>query len=203
MGENLHMPRINAASVADHRDQTMTRLLDAFEAALAEHGYADLTLADVAERAGIARNTVYNYAKDKHALLVATVERAMRSVMAELDAVIGADASAELQLETAIDHLLANFSTGAPRLLALQALQSTVEPGEQASPSLSLSSRIEEIVRRGVAAGEFRPIDDVELTVAMMAGVTGAAVQALGRGDRSPAVIVRETKTILFRALRA
>ena len=196
------MPRINAATVADHRDQTMTRLLDAFEGALAEHGYADLTLAGVAERAGIARNTVYNYAKDKHALLVATVERAMRSVLAELDAVIGADASAERQLETAIDHLLANFSTGAPRLLALQALQNTVEPGTRASPSLSLSSRIAEIVRHGVEDGEFRPIDDVELTVAMLAGVTGAAVQALGRGDRPPEVVVREAKTIVLRALR-
>ena len=181
----------------------MTRLLDAFEAALAERGYAELTLAGVAERAGIARNTVYNYAKDKHALLVAAVERAMRAALTDLDAVMDTDASAERQLETAIDRLLTDFSAGAPRLLVLQALHGTVETGARVSPSLSLTSRIEEIVRRGVAGGEFRPIDDVELTVAMMTGVMAAAVQALSHGDRTPAAVAREAKAMVLRAIRA
>lgn len=46
------MPRISAANLAAHRDQTRARLLDAFEVAVEEEGFADLTLASVAERAG-------------------------------------------------------------------------------------------------------------------------------------------------------
>ncbi|MPY60937.1 TetR/AcrR family transcriptional regulator [Streptomyces spongiae] len=197
------MPRIRAASVAEHRDQTMTRLLDAFEAALEEEGFAEITLAGVAERAGIARNTVYNYAKDKQALLVAAVRRAMLAVLADLDAQTDVAVSAEEQLLAVIDRLLADFSGGAPRLLVLQALQGSLlaGPGEAEVPRLD--SRIEDIVRRGIETGEFRPSSDVALTVAMMAGAAEAAVRALSRGDRSLAHITREVKTVLLRAVRA
>ncbi|MGW0705827.1 TetR/AcrR family transcriptional regulator [Streptomyces sp. NPDC002643] len=199
----LTMPRITAASVAEHRDQTMTRLLDAFEAALEEEEFAELTLAGVAERAGIARNTVYNYAKDKQALLVATVRRAMLAVMADLDAQAEAGISAEEQLLAVIDRLLADFSGGAPRLLVLQALQGSLDavPGGAEVPRLD--SRLEGIVRRGIATGEFRPCGDVALTVAMMAGAAEAAVRALSRGDRSLAHVAREVKAVVLRVVRA
>jgi AcrR family transcriptional regulator len=197
------MPRIRASSVAEHRDQTMTRLLDAFEAALEQEDYAELTLASVAERAGIARNTVYNYAKDKQALLVAAVRRAVQAVLADLDARTNVGVSAEEQLLAVIDRLLADFAGGAPRLLVLQALQGSLHaiPGGTEVPRLD--SRIEDIVRHGIETGEFRPSSDVALTVAMMAGAAEAAVRALSRGERSLAQVTHEVKTVLLHAIRA
>ncbi|MEW2398017.1 hypothetical protein [Streptomyces sp. NPDC046862] len=65
-----------------------------------------------------------------------------------------------------------------------------------------LRARIEDVVRRGIDRGEFRPVDDA-LTVAMMAGVISAAVQVLGRSDRTLTHVSREAKTVILRALRA
>ncbi|MEU6348461.1 TetR/AcrR family transcriptional regulator [Streptomyces sp. NPDC047072] len=198
------MPKISAANLAEHRDRTMTRLLDAFEAVVEEDGFADLTLAGVAERAGVARNTVYNYAKDKDALLVAVVERAIRGVIADLDARTRPYASTEDELRAVIDRLLAGFAGGALRLLTLQGLQGGPSRVDTALPSAErLRARIEDVVRRGIDNGEFRPVDDVALTVAMMAGVLSAAVQVLGRSDRTLAHVSREAKTVILRALRA
>ncbi|MFJ9558416.1 TetR/AcrR family transcriptional regulator [Streptomyces fuscichromogenes] len=198
------MPRIRAATVAEHRDRTMSCLLDAFEEALAEQDFADVTLAGVAERAGIARNTVYNYAKDKQALLVAVVERAMSAVLTDLDARTAADASAEQQLCAVVDRLLTDLSGGTPSLLVLQALQGTTHPWtRQAIPSADrLAVRMEDVLRAGVNAGEFRTIEDIPLTVAMLAGVVEAGVLALARGGRSLEGVSREVNELVLRAVR-
>ena len=71
------MPRIAADSVAEHRALMMGKLLYAFGDLVHEEGYAVVTLAQVAARAGMARNTVYNYVGDKQALLMAFIDRSV------------------------------------------------------------------------------------------------------------------------------
>lgn len=56
------MPRINAASVREHREQVSTALVDAAERILRESGDTEaLTAGAVATEAGIARNSIYRY----------------------------------------------------------------------------------------------------------------------------------------------
>jgi AcrR family transcriptional regulator len=199
------MPRISADTVAEHRDRTMTRLLDSFDQAIAEDNYADLTLAAIAERAGIARNTVYNYAKDKRALLLAAVDRAMNGVLTDLETALTAEVSARERLCDVIDRLLRDFSSGSPRVLVLQGLQEGWPLGRTQTdlPSaVALRTRIEDVVRRGIADGEFRPVEDVHLMVVMMAGALDAAVRALGTGERTPDAIARGAKSLILTALR-
>lgn len=69
------MPRITGATIAEHRQAISQRLLDAFGALLAEHGYERLSLRDVAGRAEVARTAVYNYYPDKPGFLLAWTQR--------------------------------------------------------------------------------------------------------------------------------
>jgi AcrR family transcriptional regulator len=198
------MPRISAGTVAEHRDLTMTRLLDAFEQAVAQDGYVNLTLAAVAEHAGIARNTVYNYAKDKRALLLAAVDRAMNGVLTDLETAFAEDVSAREQLCRVVDRLVRDFATGSPRLLVLNGLQEgwPLQTETDLPSALTLRTRIEEVVCRGIAAGEFRPVEDVPLTVVMMAGALEAAVRALGTSGRTLEAVALEAKSLVLHALR-
>lgn len=66
------MPRITAPSVAEHRAAQERRLLDAADALLRETGEAP-TLAQVAERAGLARPSIYQYFGSRQELLQALV----------------------------------------------------------------------------------------------------------------------------------
>ena len=71
------MPKIRAHNVQAHRTLLRGQLLDAFEELLLEHSYEDVSIAAVAAKAGVARNTVYNYAKDKADLLAGAARRRM------------------------------------------------------------------------------------------------------------------------------
>ena len=66
------MPRINAATLAEHRVLQRRAVLDAARDLLAETGQAP-TLAEVGKRAGLARSSVYEYARSKEDLLAAVV----------------------------------------------------------------------------------------------------------------------------------
>lgn len=69
------MPRITSSTIAEHRQAVSHRLLDAFGALLAEHGYQQLSLRDVTARAEVARTAIYNYYRDKPDLLLAWMRR--------------------------------------------------------------------------------------------------------------------------------
>ncbi len=66
------MPRINAATLAEPRGLPRRAVRDAARDLLAETGQAP-TLAAVGKRAGLARSSVYEYARSKEDLLAAVV----------------------------------------------------------------------------------------------------------------------------------
>ncbi|MDN4175555.1 TetR/AcrR family transcriptional regulator [Nocardioides sp. SOB77] len=66
------MPRIQAATVAEHREQQRRALLDAARAILGETGRAP-SVGAVAARAGLARTSVYQYFPSAEELLAAVV----------------------------------------------------------------------------------------------------------------------------------
>lgn len=63
------MPKIRAASVAEHRQQQRAALLDAARALLAEGGGEALTFAALAVRTGLARSSVYEYFRSRAAVV--------------------------------------------------------------------------------------------------------------------------------------
>ncbi|MFJ5925108.1 TetR/AcrR family transcriptional regulator [Kitasatospora sp. NPDC092948] len=68
------MPKISAATVADHRAQQRRALVDAARALLESEGdAAAVTFAAVARSTGLARNSVYKYFADRAELLAAVV----------------------------------------------------------------------------------------------------------------------------------
>ncbi|MEU9394752.1 helix-turn-helix domain-containing protein [Streptomyces sp. NPDC048324] len=68
------MPKINAATVAEHRAQQRAALIQAAVDVLVEQGAAAVTPAAVGARAGLARSSFYQYFPSSAALLAAIVE---------------------------------------------------------------------------------------------------------------------------------
>lgn len=66
------MPRITAPTVVEHREQQLRLVLDSARAILGETRSAP-TLAATAERAGLARSSIYRYFTSAEELLVAVV----------------------------------------------------------------------------------------------------------------------------------
>ena len=64
------MPKIQAASVAEHVERQREAVSRAALALFVERGYQNVTLADIAAEVGLARNSLYRYVPDKAHLLV-------------------------------------------------------------------------------------------------------------------------------------
>ncbi len=89
------MPRIAAGSLAEHRELVHRRVFEAFAELVAERSYDAVSMAQIAERAGIGRTAIYHHFHDKEAVAVgfATEETAryldeLRAELAAADDVV-------------------------------------------------------------------------------------------------------------------
>ena len=69
------MPKIDAPTVAEHREMIRTRLIDAAEAILRTSPSSPLTAGAVTSAAGIARNSIYRYVDSVEDLRSLVVDR--------------------------------------------------------------------------------------------------------------------------------
>lgn len=72
------MPRITAPTVREHHALVKTRLIDAAEEILHASGPQALTASQVAQRTGIARNSIYRYVPTVNDLLRLVIERRLK-----------------------------------------------------------------------------------------------------------------------------
>jgi len=200
------MPRIRADTVAAHREQAWTRLLDAFGELMAEVGYAGLTLAQVAERAGMARNTTYGYVADKEALLMAFVERAVEefvgAVREELAAVPDARDRLAVLVRRQVHQFRQDPGAGSEAGMLEGSALAPASHGALMARFQPLHGLLAEVVAEGVAAGELRPVDP-EAVVPMMFAVMGAERVPVGNGERDPDEAADRVTDFLLHALGA
>ena len=81
------MPKITAPSVAEHVAQQEAAVFDAAISLFIERGYDNVSLGDIAQEVGLARNSLYRYFPDKAHIMI----RWFRSEL-PLQVTIGADA---------------------------------------------------------------------------------------------------------------
>lgn len=104
----LAQRRAGRRSVLTKGDRTEGALLDSVEELLAEAPLTDLTLAQIAARAGLSRSSVYFYFDSKNAVVEAAALRLLERL---LDDFASHAASAEEPIATSVDRYLASLST--------------------------------------------------------------------------------------------
>ncbi|XVQ84060.1 TetR/AcrR family transcriptional regulator [Microbispora siamensis] len=126
------MPRISAATVADHRANQHAALLEAAREILAAEGVHALTPAAVGARIGLARSSVYRYFASTADILAQLVEDAFPRWSARLRAAIapaaGPDGSLPARIR-AYGRAALDF-VGSPDYALVPALQAIGLPGE-------------------------------------------------------------------------
>ena len=157
--------------------------MDAVLVLLVEVGYAGLTIEGVAEKAGVAKTTVYRRWPSKASLVVALGKDVAASKVRVPDTgTVRGDASALLRnviktyTKTVVGRVI-------PGLIADMAENSDL--AEAARGYLGTRRIMIEILQRGISRGELRPDIDLELTADLMYGplayrflITGAPLNA-------------------------
>lgn len=156
------MPRIRAASIAEHKEQTRREVLSAAEELFQSQGYSETSLGDIAAFVGIGRTTLYEYFSDKEDILACMVEETLPQL---IDGIVeesrhAGDVRARLEhlilkgLEyvSADDHLGSMVMHELPRLAGPAA-------GRVAAAHRRLGEEIMRVVHEGIVDGEFRDLD--------------------------------------------
>ncbi len=156
------MPRIRAASIAEHKAQTRREIIDAASKLFQQQGYAETSLGDVAAFVGIGRTTLYEYFSDKEDILATMVEESLPQVIDGIVEESREAGAARSRLEELIrqglryvsaeDHLGSLVMHELPRLTGPAA-------GRVAAAHRRLGDEIMRVVREGIELGEFRDLD--------------------------------------------
>ncbi|QGF22484.1 TetR/AcrR family transcriptional regulator [Raineyella fluvialis] len=107
------MPKISAATVAEHRAMKERQVVAAAVELLTTEGASAVTPAAVAERAGLARTSVYQYARSGNELVALAVEETFVQVNAALAAALeAAGPEPAARLEAIIRTMLQGAADG-------------------------------------------------------------------------------------------
>ena len=201
------MPRIRAGSIAQHRELVRTRLLDAFGTELHERGFADLTLSHVAERAGIARNTIYNYSADKHELMLAFVDRSVAEFLARIKGQLDELDSASEKMALLVDAQVHAFTVEPGAGSASGLLEGGSLPPDVFAELMHRLSGVHDLVRgvirEGIATGEFTNPMDLDVLVQLVTGAIGSQRVPVGEGEVDAGQAGRQVTDFVLRALGA
>ena len=181
--------------------QRRREITSALALVMAEKGYDGATIGDVARAAGLTSGLVHYHFDSKLEILVAVVEELGEAHLAELDAALGeARGGALAELDAYIDvHLATGRTADEKRLLCWIAIgaEAIREPRVRAPYQdilARLTTRLELIIRKGVAAERFEVADARAAAVALLAtiqgyfGIAGAARALIPAHSAAPAL---------------
>jgi AcrR family transcriptional regulator len=182
----------------DKRQKIMKAALDVF----LRRGFEAATIDEIANKAGIAKGTVYLYFKDKVDLWSTQLEERIRALSQGFDAIASSDSGPVRKLEAIIEHnmdFIAHQYPGSHFILdtragqdpaVLKAIKSRITP--KLAHAIGTIARV---VREGTAKKQFRKVDPnaVAIQIFSLANVN-LMIRVLDRRAFDPA---RESQAIM------
>ena len=153
------MPRIRAASIAEHKVITRALILDMAQELFATWGYRDTSFGDIAAAVGIGRTTLYDYFTDKDDLLASLVEETLPPTIRKIVDHVPAESSPAERLRHLVTRMV-EFVAVEP-ILGLMLHREVPRLSESAqervaSAHRSLAREFVDTYRAGVLAGELK-----------------------------------------------
>jgi AcrR family transcriptional regulator len=162
------------------REVVSEAILDAAESVALEHGLEAASASAIAQRAGVAVGTLYNYFPDRDGILAALFKTRRGAIIPELDtaAATGATLPFEERLRAYVKHLLAVFDANSSFLrLSVRAdgEGTKIKGRDRATLMTQVLHHIEQIMRDGASRKLF-PASRVPAYARMLQGLVKALV---------------------------
>ncbi|MGX1272629.1 AcrR family transcriptional regulator [Streptomyces phaeoluteigriseus] len=191
------MPRIRAASVAEHRSMQRAALLDVARSLLSEGGTEALTFPALAERTGLARSSVYEYFRSRAAVVEELCEVDFPVWAAEVEAAMAAAEGPEAKVEAYVRRQLA--LVGDRRHRAVVAISaSELDAGAREKIRAAHGGLVAMIVEAVGELGHAEP----RLAAMLVQGVVDAAVRRIELGVEEPSAVTEAAVGMVVRGVR-
>ena len=171
------MPKINTEKLAQHREWRRQQLIDAAAAIALESGGAAVTVASVAERAGLSRTSVYEYFASSAELTADLVIDELNGFVNALTDAIKNPENPELAIEQWITAALRYIADG--RHLLAKALSATDTPKDRAAEIGAAHRALLVPLRNSLTSMK---IKDISQAMALLQGATDVATKRIEGG---------------------
>jgi AcrR family transcriptional regulator len=185
-------------ALSERRSQTVGGILAAAMQIVTDEGIAGLSMSSLASRAGVSRQTLYNYFPDVDAVLTGLFEMGNAGA-AELAGRVQAEADPHAALRIFVEAVVEAVALGHPSPMALAAAlpaalrEALAEHEEQAEQLLV------DVLRRGRDDGVFRADLDPELDGRILYRAAFAGSELAGRAGIENDLLTDHLSTDLLR----
>ena len=197
-------------STVTTRGDKRLRLVTAATAVFAETGYASTRVADIAERAGVGKGTVYEYFSSKEELLFAVFESINADISSRMNDALAAGGSSEEQLHNLLRlgaEVISEQVDLQPVILDFWAasrgkeFEETYRRAVVASYSL-FRNLVSDFIREEQNRGGFKTSVDAEsLAAVVVATVDGLGIQLFFDRSINPNRITEAFASLLYESL--
>lgn len=164
-----------ARTTGSHSDITGPRIQDAALQLFARHGFAAVSMRQIAAEVGVQAGALYNYTSDKQSLLFGLMQRHMNELLSERAAQPGL-ATPRDQLEAFTRfHIRFHLQRSDEVFIAYMELRNLTPDNFDSIEHLrrAYEDELEQILRDGVATGDFAVPDTKIATFAVIAMLNG------------------------------
>lgn len=180
-----------ARTAGSHSEITGPKVREAALHLFARHGYAAVSMRQIAAEVGVQAGALYLYTPDKQTLLFELMKGHMDELLAAWAAVPRRRAPAERLEDFVRFHIRFHLDRPEEVFLAYMELRSLAPSNFATIESLrrGYETELETILRDGVAAGDFHVADTKLATLAVIAMLTGVTTWYREGGRLSRAVV--------------
>jgi AcrR family transcriptional regulator len=187
------MPKINAPTIDEHKVLTRNALLEAGVHAFARYGLAGTSIGTMADMAGIARTTVYEYFPNKESVLAALIEDRLPPIIDRLvdELPPGSPADRLVVILQRAFRFVGDYPVEATLLFRVS--RELPKPERDAAWSVfdRVRAEIVRICREGIKSGEFPDVDPISLGTIVGDHLVGGIDELSVRGDRDAGAVVK------------
>jgi len=169
-------PAVSSAHVRAKHQRRRTEILHAALRAFRDAGYYGTTLDDIARQLGVRKTALYHYFPDKEAILYACHREGLEEVAGLVAAAQSFPSYADQLAHVIREHVRVMTDTLEGSSLAFEV--SALSPAHRAEVIAArdrYEQALRDIVRRGVAAGEFRAVDPKLAVFAILGAINWVA----------------------------
>jgi AcrR family transcriptional regulator len=172
------MPEQQQPAAQDFRADREQQILEAAMAVFAREGFHQARMEDIARQSGLGKGTLYLYFKSKDAIIGALLRAFFTVELRRLKTLEAGEGSVAEQIMAYTRHMAAEiermavFSSIAYEFYAAAARDRRTRQRFE-DYFTEYHAVLTRIVQRGIAAGEFRPVNAEEIAVTLLAVLEG------------------------------
>jgi AcrR family transcriptional regulator len=189
------------------KEDSRLLILQAAFAAFSENGYDKTSMDDIVRRSGLSKGTLYWHFKNKHDLLLATINMVMAEVTQSTEAIVNAEGPAidrfRRLFNESFDALMTNENLIG--LIANFFFQSSQSPEAQQIMRQAYDMYInllERLIHQGIESDEFRQVDARMVAIMLLGAGDGIAFQSLLKPDWDVEVVIQTFLDLAIEGLK-